>query len=174
MDGLEGYTWKYRTINVLRSALSSIHPKIDSYCVGQHPYVINLMWGILNSRLLPPRFAYTWDLCLLTRYVKGFGVNNALSPKQLSWKLAILFAITCPKRVFSVASLDLNHHDRDLLLLLLSQRKEPDSSSLCPVDCLKHYYDLTKQKRKAQQGKTIRLFISYVKLHPITKATICR
>ena len=32
-DGLQ-----YRSINVLRSALSSTHPKIDGYAVGQHPY----------------------------------------------------------------------------------------------------------------------------------------
>jgi hypothetical protein len=46
-DGLQ-----YRSINVLRSALSSTHPKIDGYAVGQHLYVLNLMKGILNNR--PP------------------------------------------------------------------------------------------------------------------------
>ena len=62
---------QYRTINVLRSALSLIHPKIDSYCVGQHPYVINLMRDVFNSRPLRPRYAYTWDLGLVTQYLKG-------------------------------------------------------------------------------------------------------
>ena len=112
---------QYRTINVLRSALSSIHPKIDSCCVGQHPHVINLMRGVLSSR--PPRLAYSWNLGLVTRYLKGLGVNSALSPKQLSWKLAILFTITCPKRVSSLDSIDLlitEFYRRELLLLLLS------------------------------------------------------
>lgn len=34
---------QYRTINVLRSALSCIHPKVDNFCVGQHPYVVNIL-----------------------------------------------------------------------------------------------------------------------------------
>jgi hypothetical protein len=53
---------QYRSINVLRSALSSIHPKIHNHCIGQHPYVINLLRGILNNRRPKPRYTYTWDL----------------------------------------------------------------------------------------------------------------
>ena len=117
--------------------------------------VINFMRGVLNSRPPRPRYAYTWDLGLVTRYLKRLSVNSGLSPKQLSWKLAILFAITCPKRVSSLASLDLNHH-RDLpegvafTLTVPTRGTRPDQTvqaffacypsetSLCPVDCLKH------------------------------------
>jgi hypothetical protein len=42
-------------MNVLRSALSSTHPRIDGYLVGQHPYVVILMRGVLNNRPPKPR-----------------------------------------------------------------------------------------------------------------------
>ena len=38
----------YRSINVLRSAISSTHPKIDGYSIGQHPYVSRLLRGVLK------------------------------------------------------------------------------------------------------------------------------
>ena len=40
---------QYQSINVLWSTLSVTHPKIDGYPVGQHPYVVNLLRGILNQ-----------------------------------------------------------------------------------------------------------------------------
>ena len=66
---------QYRSINVLRSALSSIHPKIDNHCIGQHPYVINLLRGILNNRPPKPRYTYTWDLHVVTDCIKKMGAN---------------------------------------------------------------------------------------------------
>ena len=91
-------------------ALSSIHPKIDNYCVGQHSYVINLLKDILNNRPPKPRYTLTWDIHLVTHHLKDMGLNQSLPLKRLSWTLATLFAITCPKRVSSITSLDLNHH----------------------------------------------------------------
>jgi hypothetical protein len=52
-DGLQ-----YRSINVLRSALSSSYPRIDGYAVGQHSYVLNLMKSIFNNRPPKPRYSY--------------------------------------------------------------------------------------------------------------------
>jgi hypothetical protein len=53
----------YRSINVLRSALSSIHPMIDNHRIGQHAYVINLLRGILNNRPPKPR-THTLGICM--------------------------------------------------------------------------------------------------------------
>ena len=65
----------YRSINVLRSALSSIHPMIDNHRIGQHAYVINLLRGILNNRPPKPRYTYTWDLHVVTDCIKKMGAN---------------------------------------------------------------------------------------------------
>ena len=39
----------YHSLNVYRSAISSIHPKIDDYEVGSHPLVCHLLKGVLTS-----------------------------------------------------------------------------------------------------------------------------
>ena len=183
---------QYRSINVLRSALSSIHPKIDNYCIGQHPYVTNLLKGILNSRPPKPRYTHTWDLHLVTQYISNMGTNQSLSLKCLSWKLATLLAITCPKRVTSLASLDVNFHRVHpegiaFTLTIPTKGTRPDETvqaffarytsdgNLCPVECLLHYLAVTKDKRRVEQGKPNRLFVSHIQPHgPVTKATICR
>ena len=53
---------------------------------------------------------YAWVFHLVTEQMKNMGDNSSLSLKQLSIKLATLFAITCPKRVSSLSSLDLHHY----------------------------------------------------------------
>ena len=44
---------QFSTLNVYRSALSTHHPEIDGFKVGQHPLIIKLMKGAFNTR--PPR-----------------------------------------------------------------------------------------------------------------------
>ena len=183
---------QYRTINVLRSALSSIHPKVDNFCVGQYPYVVNILRGILNNRPPKPRYTYTWDLHAVTEHIKKMGTNNSLSLKHLSWKLATLFFITCPKRVSSLTSLNLNYYKMVpegvvFTLTVPTKGTRPDETIqafftrypadpyLCPVHCFTHYLLLTKEKRAVQEGKPNNLFISYIKPHhPIAKATLAR
>ena len=88
----------YRSINVLRSALSSTHSWIDNFLFGQHPHITKLMKGILNSRPPKPRYSYTWDVKKVTAHLASLGSNNSLSLKQLSRKLVMLFALACPER----------------------------------------------------------------------------
>ena len=88
----------YRSINVLRSALSSTHSRIDNFLVGQHPPVTKLMKGILNCRPPKPRYSYTWDVKKVTAHLASLGSNNSLSLKQLSRKLVMLFALACSER----------------------------------------------------------------------------
>ena len=40
------------TINSYRSAISSVHKKVDEVPIGQHPIVIRLVKGIFNVSLL--------------------------------------------------------------------------------------------------------------------------
>ena len=180
---------QYRTINVLRSALSSTHPQIDGYPVGQHPYIINLMKGILNNRPPKPRYSYTWDVRAVTGYIKQMGDNSALKLKQLSLKLALLFAITCPKRVSSLANLDLNHHrfspEGLTFTLFTTKTTRPDETvtafytvfpgdkRLCPVACFKEYISVTAKFRNSTKDQFNRLFLSFIKPHkPVTSSTL--
>ena len=99
----------YRSLNVLRSALSSTHPKMDGFSVGQHPYVTRLLKGALNKRPPKPRYSHTWNVDIKIKYMMSLGKNNTLSLKTISMKLFTLFALTCPERISALASLDLGH-----------------------------------------------------------------
>ena len=119
------------------------------------------------------------------------GDNSNLSLKQLSRKLATLFAITCPKQVSSLAHLDLKHYrlspegitftlfktkttrpDEPVSALVASF---PEDRKLCPVDCFKQYLTATSNCRTTIENKPNSLFISYIKPHrPVTPSTVTR
>jgi hypothetical protein len=54
----EGY--QYRSLNAYRSAISSVHERVDGYEVGQHPLVSRVMKGAFNLRPPQPRHESTW------------------------------------------------------------------------------------------------------------------
>ena len=89
---------QYRTVNVLRSAISSIHPWIEGKPVGQHPLVIRLVKGIANERPPKPRYTTTWDVAKVTTYLSALGENKTLSLKLLTKKLLMLLALVSPER----------------------------------------------------------------------------
>ena len=80
----------YRSLNVYRSAISSIHPKLDGYGVGSHPLVCRLLKGVFNKRPPLPKYHSTWSVESVIAYVSSMGPNNSLCLKQLTHKLAIL------------------------------------------------------------------------------------
>ena len=115
-------------------------------------YVIRLLKGILNNRPAKPRYTLTWHIHLVTQHLKDMGLNQSLPLKRLSWKLATLFAITCPKRVSSITSLNLNHHrvlpegvaftltvptngTRPDEIVQAFSNRYPSEARLCPVNC---------------------------------------
>ena len=46
---------QYRTINILRSAISLTHSEVDGVQVGQHPLVTRFLKGVFNNRPPTPR-----------------------------------------------------------------------------------------------------------------------
>ena len=93
----------------MRSAISSCHPKIDGYPVGQHPLVVQLLKGVLKIRPPKPRYTHTWDVHLVSKYLDCLGKTKLLASKLHSLKLAMLFALSCLERASSLAKLDLRH-----------------------------------------------------------------
>lgn len=88
----EGY--QYRSY---RSAISSVHERVDGYTVVQHPLVTRLMKGAFNDRPPLPRYTRTWNVQSVLSHISVW-VNDSLSLKQLSWKTAMLLALTRPPR----------------------------------------------------------------------------
>ena len=100
---------EYRSINVLRSAISSAHCHIDDKPVGQHPLIVRLMKGVSISRPPQPRYQKTWNVSVVTAHLASLGCNKTMSIKQLSQKLCMLMALTCPERSSVMASLDITY-----------------------------------------------------------------
>ena len=165
-DGLQ-----YRSLNVLRSALSSSYPRIDGYEVGQHSYVLNLMKSILNNR--PPKTA------LFVYMGRPPGNKTYKTDEQFFVEitfsqtlLGTLLALTCPKCVSSLAKLDINHHRLHQIFTLTTPTKTSrldetvaaffssfaNDIALCPVNCLKSYMFLKKRfRRPSANGPNISL-----------------
>ena len=73
----EGY--QYQSLNSYRSAISSVHTKVDGYSVGEHPLVARLLKGAFNRRPPQPRYEATWDVAQVKQYLANLGENNKLS-----------------------------------------------------------------------------------------------
>ena len=52
----------YRTLDVYRSALSAVLSEVDSWRVGAHPLVTQLLKGISDLRPPAPKYSYTWNV----------------------------------------------------------------------------------------------------------------
>ena len=148
---------------------------------------------MFNNRPPKPRYSHTWEVSLVTTYLASLDSNRSLSLKQLSWKLAMLFSLTCPERVSALTKLDLRHCHilpEGVEFMLSSPRKRgtaaqlpkaffarfPSNSKLCPVETLRCYLKATRTIRPAiPSSKPDPLFISYVKPHkPISAPSLAR
>lgn len=147
----------YRSINVYRSALSSVLPSVDSCKVGSHPLVSQLLKGIFNLRPPQPKYSHTWKVSRILEYIKSLGPNENLSLKVLSLKLVTLLGLTAPDRSSDLAKRDLRFrtfHPEGVSFSLsgLSKTSRPgdlaktsfhaafkEDKDLCPVECLKCY-----------------------------------
>ncbi|CAB4035917.1 Poly P3, partial [Paramuricea clavata] len=171
----------YRSINVYRSALSAVLPLIDSWKVGSHPLVSQLLRGIFNLRPPQPKYSHTWKVSQLLGYIKPLGPNENLSLKNLSFKLVTLLGLTAPDRSSDLAKRDLRwriFHPEGVSFSLsgLSKTSKPGDSpktsfhatfkedkDLCPVECLKFYEIKTKEFRSGDEHN--KLFLSHILPH---------
>ena len=181
----------YRSINVYRSALSAVFSLIDSWKVGSHPLVSQLLRGIFNLRPPQPKYSHTWKVSQLLGYIKSLGPNENLSLKNLSFKLVTLLGLTAPDRSSDLAKRDLRwrtfHPDGvSLSLSGLSKTSKRGGSpktsfhaafkedkNLCPVECLKLYEIKTREFRSVDEHN--KLFLSHILPHnPVSSSTLAR
>ena len=174
---------QYRSINVHRSAISSVHAYIDKVPVGQHFMVRQLMKGILRSNPPLPRYKEFWNVDQVLSYIISLPVNESLSMKILSKKLAVLLAIAAPKRVSEIARLDKNfmsiapnsHSVRFFLPGLSKTQKDastrevvydsfPQNPQICVFECLSSYIDRTEHWRSCDKETS--------KYDPLLRSTV--
>lgn len=181
--------YEYRTINVHRSAISSVLPFIDGVPVGQSPVVKQLLKGILLKNPPQPRYQFSWDLDIVLRFLLSLPCNKKMELKILSKKLAILLALAAPKRVSEIARLDRRFMAKrndsisfDLPGLSKTQT-DPTARSvkyqkfnkkkLCPVSCILDYEAKTEHMRPNQECEPDPLLRATRKPHKgVTSQTI--
>ena len=179
-----------RSLNAFRSAISSVHDRVDGVEVGKHPMVTRLLKGAFHDRPPLPRYIATWNVQSVLDYLEGLGTNTSLSLKQLSHKLCMLLALTRPSRSADLAALQIdrcrfNPEGVTFLPATLAKQSRQGKTlteyffpsfshnrELCPVTTLQKYIDVTSSLRP--EGK-VKLFVAIVKPHnPVSSATIAR
>ena len=185
---LHGEGYQSSSLNVFRSAISSVHDKVDGVEVGKHPIISRLLKGAFHLRPPLPRYSSTWSVDVVLQYLKGLGPTATLSLKSLTHKLVMLLALTRPSRSADLASLNLDRRRFSpegvafLPSRLAKQSRQgrplveyffpsfPHDPDLCPVRTLRQYELITSPLRGSSNRA---LFLAMVKPHlPVASCTI--
>ena len=132
------------------------HSEVDGVQVGQHPLVTRFLKGVFNSRPPALRYSSTWDVNIVLSYLRSLPDNTSLPLTLLTYKLAMLMALSNADRCSDLAALDLGFRSfqangvKFIIPGLTKTRKTgtpkeafyaslPESPLLCPVRCLREY-----------------------------------
>ena len=152
--------------------------------MGQHPLVTRFLKGVFNSRSPTPRYSSTWDVL---SYLRSLPNNTSLPHTLLTYKLAMLFALSNADRCSDLAALDLGFRSLQANVVkfiipgLTKTRRTgppkeafypslPEFPLLCPVRCLREYELRTGTFRAGEGRTTDPLFLAVNR--PVRPATI--
>ena len=62
--------FKFRTLGVYRSAISSNHETVDGFVIGKHPMMAKFMKGVFSLRPPEPKYFVTWDIRQVLNFLK--------------------------------------------------------------------------------------------------------
>ena len=166
---------QYRTINTLRSAISTTHPDIEGSSVGSHPMVSRLLRGMFNSRPPAPHYSCSWDVRTVVEFLTGQR-SSTLSTLQLAKKATTLLALVNADRCSDLAALDRDHahwtpDGIEFTVTRLTKKRSarhpgpprkvfyasfPENNEVCPVSVLRLYIqETTEQVRNLRQPKPL-------------------
>ena len=103
---------KYGTIEVARSALSAILPKINGQTFGKDDRVSRMIKGIFKLRPNSPKYVVIFDPDIILQYMDSLLANNLLSMDLLTKKLCSLLCLLSGPRSQTISSLKV---DRSVL-----------------------------------------------------------
>ena len=176
----------YSAINNARSALSTIIVTGNNETFGKHPLVSRLMKGMFWERPSLSRYTVTYDASIVLRHLRTITLD-AISLKQLSYKIVTLLCFLTGQRDQSINEIDIDfmykddkqlvfyiptvlktttprHHLKPLTLLRFTE--EP----LCVVTHIERYLHITEKTRS-----TRKLIISTVPPHgSVATSTVSR
>ena len=185
----QGY--QHRSLCSYRSAISSVHEKVDGQPIGSHPMVSRLLKGAFHERPPQPRYSATWDVSVVTNHIVSLGDNQNLAFADVTLKLVMLLALTRPSRSMDLTNLDIRfrHYSSEGVtfqsakLAKQSRQTKPvrdfffpkfeQNKKLCPVLTLQEYEKRTTDKR-SPNGST-QLLIAMIRPHkPVSSSTVAR
>ena len=73
----EGY--QYRSLKAYRSAIGSVHERIDGVEVGKHPLIARILKGVFNKRPPRPKYNSVWDVNQVLAWFKSIAPSKSLS-----------------------------------------------------------------------------------------------
>ena len=180
----EGYS--YSSLNSYRSAISSVHERIEGMSIGQHPTVVRILKGAFNIRPPQPRYTSTWRVSQVVQWLYS-QKSSELSILDLSTKTATLCVLTRPCCSAELSQLNyssLRITPEGTFISPLTPPKQtragstikeyffpvfPDNLNICPMANIQEYC------RQTQRLRPKHLFLTSKGPHkPATSATIAR
>ena len=184
---------KYSAINTARSALSALLPRYDGHSFGSNPVVVLLCRGVSVKNPSKGKYAGFWDVVEVLEMFQGWGDNNALPLKLLTFKTVMLLLLITAQRGQTILGLSLKDAviERDEITFymhkLLKHNRPGDSMDVitlsafkadidvCVVKCLHEYIRRTDGLRSEDPvvNKNQQLLVSYISPYgPISRDTL--
>ena len=152
------------------SVLSTVLEPIEDFPIGKHPLVCRVLKDAFQLRPPQPKYSEFWSVDKVLCHIRSWGSNESLSFQNLSWKLAMIMALSSASRSSDLSRLSVNHVNffpsRTVFLPkgLAKQSRSthlPQEVSfskfedpiLCPVDCLQQYLVVTSAFRSKTEDK---------------------
>lgn len=175
----------YSVLNTHRSMLFQTLQLISGR-VFDSIIITRIMKGLYNVNPPKPKYRVTWDVSVVLAYIRTLYPLEALSLKDLTFRLVMLLALTTAQRAQTLVSLSLDHmqditvgcifHIVTLLKTSGPGRTQPSvcvkkfvDAELCVYRTLVHYIAVTSGLRKTRQ-----LLMSYVTFRAVSTATLAR
>lgn len=99
----------YSSINLARSALSTVVSMIDGAKMGEHNLIKRFLRGVYKLRPPLPKYNITWDAGLVLKLINGWPDNKNLSLAKHSYKLVALLALCTGQRVQTIQSISIDN-----------------------------------------------------------------
>ena len=148
--------------------------------MGKHPLTCRLLKGVFNLRPPIPRYDCTWDIAVVTSYLKGLGDNSMLQLKTFTLKLATLLALVLAHRSSGLVRLTLQgrRYSPEGVVLSMSglakQSRPGKEESLQPVTIPQFGEDKRLCKSVQASKDTITTLVPYTVPHNHPYISSCK
>jgi hypothetical protein len=174
---------KYSTINVYRSAISTILGITRNNFIGQHEVISRVMKGIENRSPKRAKYEKFWDPGILLKHILEWGDNNGLSNEKLTKKVIVLMRLALFLRSSDLAKIiraEVKFEETKVSIGFDTKKEQrrghemkrielprfQGDARLCPVEILKTYLEKTQQWMvESEREKQNFLVLSFTQPH---------